>query len=156
FHIKLMLLNLLGFEEAPTTGEKQLVKSRILPRKELKLPFLESVTGNSWFTFFLEEGELNKLITQRIGWLAKFAERDWGQADNVVHKIKTHLHYKSTSERWDGQINLLWQILIKQLPKSRQVVCDFLLNCVEFEGKSRFIFRLLYHVKEWDIPAAFQ
>lgn len=156
FHIKLMLLNLLGFEEAPTTEEKKLVKSRILPSKDLKLPFLESVTGNSWFTFLLEVEELNKLITQKTGWHNKLAERDWGTANKVVDKIKTLLHYESTSEKWDAQINLLWQILIKQLPKSRQSVCDFLLNCPEFEGKSRFIFRLLYYIKEWDIPAAFQ
>lgn len=156
FHIKLMLLNLLGFEEVLTTEEKRLVKSRILSNKELKLPFLESVTGNSWFTFLLEEGGLNNLITQKIGWWNKLAERDWGKANKVVDKIKNLLHYKNTSERWDAQISLLWQILVKQLPKSRQSVCDFLLNCPDFEGKSRFIFRLLYHVKEWDIPAAFQ
>lgn len=156
FHIKLMLLNMLGFEEAPTIKEKQLVKSCILPDKELKLPFLESVTGNSWFTFLLEEGVLNKLITQKIGLRNKLAEGNWGKANKVVDKIKTLLHYKSTSERWDMQINLLWQILIKQLPKSRQAVCDFLWNCSEFEGKSKFIIRLLYHVKEWDIPLAFQ
>ncbi|QHL87951.1 AAA family ATPase [Nibribacter ruber] len=156
FHIKLMLLNLLGFEEAPTAKEKQLVKSLILPSKELKLPFLESVTGNGWFTLLLKEGELNKLITQKIGWRNRLAERDWGEANKFVDKIKTLLHYKSTSERWDAQINLLWQILIKQLPKSRQEVCGFLLNCSEFEGKPKFIFRLLYHVKEWDVPIAFQ
>lgn len=155
FHIKLMLLNLLGFEEAPTKEEKQLVKSRILPSKELKLPFLESVTGNSWFTFLLQEGELDKLIAQKIGWHNKLAERNWGTANKVVDKIKTLLHYKSTSERWDVQLNLLWQILIRQLPRSRQTVCDFLLNCSDFEGKSRLIFRLLYHIKEWDIPVAF-
>lgn len=156
FHIKLMLLNLLGFEEAPTTEEKQLVKSRILPSKELKLPFLESVTGYSWFTFLLEEGVLDKLITQKIGWHNRLAERDWGKANKVVDKIKPLLNYTSTSERWDAQLNLMWQVLIKQLPKSRQLVCDFLLNCSEFEGKSKFVFRLLYHVKEWDIAAAFQ
>lgn len=155
FHIKLMLLNLLGFEDAPTIKERQLVILYILPSKELRLPFLESVTGNSWFTFLLEEGELNKLITPKIGWHNKLTERDWGKANKVVDKIKTLVHYKSTSERWDAQINLLWQILIKQLPKNRQSVCGFLLNCSEFEGKSKFIFRLLYHVKEWDIPAAF-
>jgi len=156
FHIKLMLLNLVGFEEAPSTEEKRLVKSRILSSKELKQPFLESVTGNSWFRLLIEEGELDKLITQKIVWGKKLAERDWGKANKVVDKIKTLLHYKSTSERRDAQINLLWQILIKQLPKSRQSVCDFLLDCPDFEGKSRFIFRLLYHVKEWDISAAFQ
>lgn len=156
FHIKLMLLNLLGFEEAPSKEEKQLVKSRILPSKELKLPFLESVTGNSWFTFLLEERELDKLITQKIGWGKKLAESDWGKANKVVEKIKNLLHYESTSERRDTHINLLWQILIKQLPKSRQTICDFLLDCPDFEGKSRFIFRLLYYVKEWDISAAFQ
>lgn len=156
FHIKLMLLNLLGFEEAPTTQEKQLVKSHILPSKELKTPFLESVTGNGWFTYLLEEGELSKLITQRISWLNKLVERDWGKANKVVDNIKALLHYKSTSNRWDIQINLLWQTLIKQLPKSRHSVCDFLLNCSDFEGKSKFIFRLLYHVEKWDIPIVFQ
>lgn len=156
FHIKLMLLNLLGFEEAPTTQEKQLVKSRILPSKELKMPFLESITGNSWFTFLLKEGELNKLITQRIGWCNKLAEREWGKANIAMDRIKNLLQYKSTSDKWDIQINLLWQIFIKQLPKSRQSVCDFLLNCPDFEEKPKFVFRLLYHVKEWDIPAAFQ
>lgn len=156
FHIKLMLLNLLGFEEAPTSKEKQLVKSRILPSKDLRLPFLESANGNSWFTFLLEEGELNKLITQKIGWSIKLFEQDWRKAKKIVDKIKKLLDYKSTSEKWEAQINLLWQILIKQLPKNRQSVCDFLLNCSEFEGKPRFIFRLLYYVKEWDIPAAFQ
>lgn len=156
FHIKLMLLNLLGFEEAPTTKEKQLVKSSILLSKELKLSFLESVTGDSWFAFLLEEGELNKQIIQKIGWRTNLAERDWGRVNKVVHKIRSLLHYKSTSERLDAQINLLWQILIKQLPKNRKAVCDFLFNCFEFRGKSNFIFRLLYHVKKWDIPIAFQ
>lgn len=156
FHIKLMLLNLIGFEEAPTTKEKQLVKSCILPSKELKILFFESVTGNRWFIFLLEERELNKLITQKTGWHNKLAERDWGKANKVVEKIKTLLHYKSSSERWNEQINLLWQILIKQLPNSRKKACDFLLNCSDFEGKSKFIFRLLYNVKEWDIPIVFQ
>ncbi|MDW7692498.1 AAA family ATPase [Flammeovirgaceae bacterium SG7u.111] len=156
FHIKLILLNLLGFEEVPTTKEKHLVRSHILPSKELELPFLESVTGNSWFTFLLEEGELNKLITQRIGWFNKLVEHEWGKAHKIVDKIKTLLHYKSISERWDSQVNLLRQILFKQLPKNRKPVCDFLSNCPQFEGKSKFVFRLLYHVKEWDILLAFQ
>jgi hypothetical protein len=156
FHIKLMLLNLLGFEEVPTAKEKQLVKSHILQSKELRIPFLESVTGNSWFSFLLVEGEFNKLITQKIDWRNKVAERNWGKANKVVEKIKTLLHYKSTIENWDAQINLLWQILVKQLPKNRHAVCDFLLNCSEFQGKSKFIFRFLYYIKEWDIPIAFQ
>ncbi len=156
FHIKLMLLNLLGFEEAPRANEKQLVKFHILQSKELKLPFLDSVTGISWFMYLIEEGELNKLITQKVGWFNKIAERDWGRANKVADKIKSLLYYKSNSEKWDAQINLLWQILIKQLPKNRQVVCGFLLNCPEFEGKSKFIFQVLYYVKEWDVPLAFQ
>jgi hypothetical protein len=156
FHIKLMLLNVLGSEETPTIMEKQFAKSHILQKKDLKLPFLESVTGNSWFKFLFEEGELHQLVTYKISWHNKLAERNWGKANKVIDKIKTFLHYKSTSERWDEQINLLWQILIKQLPKNRQSVSDFLLNCSEFEGKSRFTFKLLYYVKEWNIPGAFQ
>jgi hypothetical protein len=156
FHIKLMLLNLLGFEDAPTTQEMQIIKSHILPSENLKTPFLESVTGNSWFTFLLKERELNKLITHRNSRLNKLAEHDWGKANKVVDNIKTLLNYKSTSDRWNIQINLLWQILIKQLPKNRQSVCIFLLNCSKFEGKSNFIFRLLPHIKEWDIPVAFK
>lgn len=156
FHIKLMLLNLLGFEDTPTTQEKQFVKSHVLPNKELKIPFLESIIGNNWFSFLLEERELNKLITQRVSWHNKLAERDWGSANKIVNQVKALLHYKSTSDRWDNQINLLWYMLTRQLPKSRQLVCDFLLNSPEFEGKPNFICNLFYHIQVWDTPLAFQ
>lgn len=156
FHIRLMLLNLLGFEEIPTAEEKQLVKERILPNKEVKRPFIESVTSKGWFVFLLEEGELDKLAIQKNTWYNKLAERNWGKLDKLASTIKTLLHYQSTSEKWVVQRNLLWQMLIKQLPKNRQSVCTFLLSCADFKGKSTFIFHLLGQVKAWDFPEAFQ
>ncbi len=156
FHIKLMFLNLLGFEETPTSEEIQLVKSKILQHKELKQPFMESVNSSGWLDYLIESGELQKLLTIDNYWYDKLLSKDWLGAKKVNALFKRWIKYQSLQERWDEKVNTLFQILVRQLPKKRKTVCEFLLYCPEFDGKQRFVFRVLYHLKKWDIQEAFQ
>lgn len=155
FHIKLMLLNLLGFEEVPTKQEKDLVKCKVLKNKKLKRLFIESVNSSGWLDYLIDLGELEKLIDFK-NWLNQILNGDGKKARKINTPVREWLKFKSFEAQREEQLNLCFQLLIRNLPQKRKSICKFLLNCSQFEGKHRFIFRLLYSVKEWDIPEAFQ
>jgi hypothetical protein len=55
FHIKLLVLNLLGFDEEPVNEEYNVVGSIVLPNKELAIPFIESVNSKNWLKFLIDQ-----------------------------------------------------------------------------------------------------
>ena len=64
FHIKLLLINLLGFEENPSKEEIEFVKVTILKRKKFNPLFIESVNTREWLNLLIQEGILNDLIAK--------------------------------------------------------------------------------------------
>ena len=62
FHIKLLIINTLGYVESPSNAELQLVKDAILPISEYRKIFIESAYGSMWLTFLIKENVLKGLI----------------------------------------------------------------------------------------------
>ncbi|MCU0467544.1 MAG: ATP-binding protein [Arcicella sp.] len=62
FHIKLLVINFLGYVESPSSAEMQLIKDEILPIPEYRKIFIESAYGSMWLTFLINEDVLNDLI----------------------------------------------------------------------------------------------
>lgn len=67
FHIKFLLINLLGYEENPSIKEKQFLKYKVFKNKKLKTLFIESVNSGEWLKFLIEEDILNNLISNKKG-----------------------------------------------------------------------------------------
>ncbi|KOH44851.1 AAA family ATPase [Sunxiuqinia dokdonensis] len=58
YHIKLLIIELLSFEENPKTGEFQLITSIIPYNHFLAQSFFHSIPGITWFTFFIRREEI--------------------------------------------------------------------------------------------------
>jgi hypothetical protein len=62
FHIKLLIINILGYIETPSNDEIHLVKHEILPIPIYKKIFIESAYGSIWLTFLINENVLHDLL----------------------------------------------------------------------------------------------
>ena len=59
FHIKLLIINNMGFYESPIQEEKSFLKEKLLARSEFSKIFIESVYSCEWFRFLTIEIGLN-------------------------------------------------------------------------------------------------
>jgi hypothetical protein len=150
FHIKLLLYNILGFTEKPTSEELWLIQKYILPKQNRRWLFLESVYSEELLIWLIKEKVVDSLLVPLSEATNKMGLFSW---------IKKALFFqKSTKESsWEtNPRNLCYTLLAKHLPHSRKVVVRYLINCPEFQDKPNFAFRLLYFVSTWDFDEAFQ
>lgn len=151
FHIRIMLLNLLGFEEEPTIEEKTLTQKDILNRKEYRIPFLESIVSEGWLNFLINSREIDRVIEVKRNLLDRVMAISLFNNENIKHLLK----YKSIDRRREDRDNLIWRLFVRLLPRSRIAICKYLIVCKDFKEKPRFVFRLLYFIKEWDFEEGF-
>lgn len=62
FHLKHLLIVLLGFVDVPTRNEKVFVRKYILSSKEFKILFIDAVQTKGWLSFLIDEKAFNDLI----------------------------------------------------------------------------------------------
>lgn len=137
FHIKSLLLSLLGFVEDPTDEEMQLAHDFIFPEPTLSKAFISSVQSHKWLLFLLDEKQPQQLV--------KAAPEVSGVEMDSVE-----------GERFSYQVNILNGLLLRHLPESRHEVLLFLSNLPEIEGKSWLIERILNGIGTWDNQLAFK
>ena len=120
FHIKLMLINQLGFEASPTVEEKELAERFIFPNPVLFPTFLESIKGTGWTNFMLEEqyAFFEQVIAQR-------------NQSGIDEETKTYGNKIISQYCWLCRR----QIATEDADK----VLDFLDGLPEFEAKKEFI-----------------
>lgn len=58
YHIKLLIIDMLSFEENPKSEEFKLILSILLYNKNLALSFFNSIPGKKWFYFFAKRKEI--------------------------------------------------------------------------------------------------
>lgn len=122
FHLKLLVINLIGFEVTISSELKKFVKNKIIPNLIYKTIFIESVNSEEWLKWLIKEGILSTLLMHN---------------NNV-------------------EINLCYQVIRRFLPSYRMEVLDFLRNLPQFENANDFKFRILYFIKIWDSPLAYE
>jgi len=150
FHLKLMVINLVGFESEPTKFEIDLVQSRVFKSSSMKRLFIESAFGEVWLQTMIDSGLLTELLLPKEIWYDNFLNKDFRGGNILKEKLTNWTNYKTPETRQEEYRQLVFQTLVRQLPDSGKLVCNFLRRSPNFKDKPRFIFRLLYYVKEWD------
>ncbi|KAA6328636.1 hypothetical protein EZS27_022485, partial [termite gut metagenome] len=132
FHIKLLLINDLGFYQDPLWQERKFVEAYIIKHPLLFRVFLESIQSPEWFKFIIEQNEFRGLLSTtdtenedviinlciRIIWqdtqtVIKFLSRH-SEKIRIIENVLTqmpeseislsHELYKKTSQKWSGGI----------------------------------------------------
>lgn len=150
FHLKLMVINLVGFETAPTNSEIELIQSKVLKSSSMKRLFIESAFGEVWLQTLIDSGLLTELLSTKGFWYDNLFKKDFKSLNVFKEKLSRWINYKSPEARQEENLQLCLQTLIRQLPESGKLVCNFLRQSPDFNGKADFIFRLLYYLEDWD------
>lgn len=155
YHLQLLVINQLGFEETPVRTEIDFVKKYLLPSSKWKLPFLESAMGLNWLPLLIETGIIGQLLdpAQTIG------ERITGNTvvQTVTKKLNLSSHFDSDTyvNRKEKLLNLWYWILRRSLPENRIVVSDYLQSLPPSDENNSRVLRLLHSMKRWDYSVAF-
>ena len=80
FHIKLLLINQLAYQNNIKRQEKEFVKNKIFTNEELKVIFIESVFNEEWFDFIRETEILKSFISD------KEIEKSYYLISNLISK----------------------------------------------------------------------
>lgn len=145
-HLKIMILNILGYQAIPSMEEKNLIKFKIL-NSGLRKSFLESVNSGLWLEFLIQEDEMTSLLRPpQKNLISRIIHSSWRKIGS-----RPEITESAYSLR-----NLCFYILRRHLPNNRKSICKFLCEAGEFQDREAFIFRTLYFINEWDFDEAFR
>jgi len=143
FHLKLLLINDLGFYQNPLMQETKFIKDHIIKSPLLFRIFLESIQSPEWFKFIIEQNEFKKLLSTTddeiefviinlctriicqetqtvIDFLTKYSKKT-KLIENVLIQIPestislSYGLYNKTSSKWDVNIRGRYYYLDKVL-----------------------------------------
>lgn len=152
FHVKLLVINSLGYFQNPIAAEFNFAKTSILSTKELKQPFLESTLGKNWIKFLIKEDVLDELIKVKVTFLDKLLKKNFLGRAFAIYLFKEHFGYIDYETRVNEGVNLFTTILTQSLPDGRRIVAKYLIQDHFFSGKDWVVSRFLFLVKQWDCP----
>lgn len=150
FHLKLMVINLLGFETQPTDSEINFVKLKVFKSSTLSRLFIESIFGETWLQTLIESHVFTELLMPKVFWYDSLFNKDFKKLNPQKEKIIRFIKYKRPEILQEENLQLTFQTLVRQLPETGKLVCKFLREGLDFEGRPGVIFRLLYFIKDWD------
>lgn len=142
FHIKLLVINMIGSLKTPNEKEMSLVKRVILNDNLLTSCFIESVFTDSWNQFLSKEGTFDRLLGVKKK-LRKRTLKDFCFKPKIKPKDKEEM------------INQFYELSRRTLPDSRTTIMTYLSRTPTFEGKAQLISGLLYFLKIWDFDIPF-
>ncbi len=152
FHLKLLILQLLAAEQKPTTEEIEFVKRKVIKSRQLSQIFIESISSVSWLKFVINEGIINYLENPPKSRGDKIIEKCNLRYLNLLLSRINYDSYQARKKK--GQF--LWRYLFRRLlPEGRGLILEYLQQN-EIEDKSTFVLDVLYFLKVWDNPKAFQ
>ncbi len=155
FHIKLLVINLIGYNSSPSELEVDVVTKHILPNRKLRQLFLESIFGKKWIEVAIEKKLFDELINTKKIWIDKIASSRLAKRMSLVN-IHSQLNQLPYEGRLNNNITLFASILSKNLPDSREIIVRYLLEVPEFEGKDWVVKRVLRLLEIWDFKGAFE
>ncbi len=130
FHIKSLLLSLLGFAPKPTMEEKEIARHIIFPDFTLFKEFVAAVNSREWLLFLLEEKQLERFLIPE-------------NSENTL----------SSGSNYSGLVNGLFS---KHLPDSRAEILEFLWHLPNVADKAWLVQNALHKLEDWDNPLAFK
>lgn len=155
YHLQLLVINQLGFEENPVRAEMDFVKKQLLTSAKWKLPFLESAMGLNWLPVLIETDMLNQLLNPFPTIRERLSGNGMVQAVSKKLGLSGYAETDAYGKRKDKLINLWYWILRRSLPENRVLVSNYLQTLPPSDEKNSRVLRLLHSVKKWDHPVAF-
>lgn len=156
FHLKLLLINDLGFYQNPLEQEKKLLSDHIIKQPFYFQLFLESVQSPKWFDFIISQKEFTKLLLSENEDIDRIISNlcvriIWQDPQLVIDFLSKHSHkskliervlpeipesdvvlsfelYRATSTKWDPNIRNEYYYLEKVLKSNPDFVIDKLQN----------------------------
>lgn len=113
FHVKLLVLQQIAFQQMPLNLEKEIVKNVILPNKSLRNTFLSLFLGEGWLYFFIEKdifrGELEGSNLEHQKTLVDVFRR-FIYIDQGKHLLKYYQTLKDSNIKDELVIDYLWRV----------------------------------------------
>jgi hypothetical protein len=157
FHIKYLVINIIGFNQNPSEKEIEIAKRYLVQNKKLCKYFIESAFGTVWLEFVINEKILDNLLNIKKNKVDKIFE---SKILNKILKAKipfvNRLRLVPYENRRLENINLIYLILYRSLPDSRRTVVDYLFKLPHFKEENWLVSRTLYALKKWDFAEAYQ
>ena len=140
FHLKLLILSWLAFQEHPHKIEKEYVKSMILVNEEYLGPFIENVRSAEWFQFVVVElnlvddvgrnddnaKNLGIILCQNIGWIHKYIPTVAKFLDVIVEKYGKSVSEfaKKIVQYIEPSDDALFKNVYKQIQRSEKTIVN--------------------------------
>lgn len=127
FHVKSLILNILGAVSNPAAAERELAVNVILKNIDYEDIFMCSILSRSWTEFFIAENIVHKYFSLQKN------EEYQGEHDMVLkEKIS----------------NFSWVFFRSNIVQCPLVIFEFL-DSIDFEDKQYYISRLLIQIEDW-------
>jgi hypothetical protein len=155
YHIQLLAINQLGFEENPSKSEIDFIRNLILKSKRWKMPFIESAVGKNWLPLLMEANVIDQLLhpARTLG--------EKVRSNKTFQSVSQALGYSvgqaliGYAQQREKQLNLWSWILRRSLPENRTIVLAYLEKLPASEERNFRVLRFLWQLKIWDQPNAF-
>ncbi len=155
FHIQLLILNEIGFENNPNPFEIDLVKNKLLSSNKYFIPFIEAVIGLKWFQIFNHKNIFDKLLFPKKQLKEIFLETVLKV--QFVNKIGFYNFNKNNYQsRVENYRNLWYSIIYTQLQRNALPALEYLKITKHLPDKNITIIRFLSSLKKWEHKIAFE
>lgn len=135
YHIKFLMLSLLGFVKNPNTAEIDLVLDIIQPNPILFKAFLGFVNSREWLLFLFEEKALERFIEENKPYIELS---------------------KNEQEQFNFKVESLNRLLRRNISDCTDEILKFLWTLPEFDVKTWLVEMVLHEIKIWDNPMTFK
>lgn len=133
FHIKSLLINLLGYRNNPSQAEETLAFNSILSKDKLARPFLEAAEGDGWLSFFITKKVMDNLFFLKPN--KSEAEKDFIARENKSRFFASNL-------------------LSRKLPSEMRMVLEYIQSLEDYDNKQANVLRILSNVSDWSSALA--
>ncbi|WP_053002177.1 NACHT domain-containing protein [Kordia jejudonensis] len=145
FHLKLLIINNLGFFE-PSNEEKLLVQKHILKNKLYEDIFINSISSEKWIEYLIE----NRIIDKYL-----FVEKSFKNYCYDLYKKQSffkskYLESLNAEKVIEKKRESIWVLFRNNINKCPHLIISYLDQSNNFPLKHNFIERLLYNLDHWD------
>ncbi|MGV3598241.1 MAG: NACHT domain-containing protein [Bacteroidota bacterium] len=135
FHLKLLVIQFIGYIDQPKDEEKELFTNIIYKDLKLLQFFISTCIGKEWLSYMFSKNIPQTIITGGIIF--------------PLQNFRRRRKVKNEAER-NKQINLVRDLLYRYLNSNNNIVLNFANELPECTDKDEILKNLFYYIKKWD------
>ena len=150
FHIKLLVMQQLAFQENPSSKEQDIVELIVFGNKDLRSAFASLTMGSGWQYFFIDRNIFTKAINEdNKDYKRQILQcfRPLAIQNNQAHLLQYYNKLKDTSIKDELILDYFWQIGEVKEPLAIGMVKDVFKRKNDFR-KQYWFYRVLEHSAE--------